>query len=160
MKFIKDYPIKDLIPNENNPRKNDTASEKLVPIIEKFGFINPIIIDQDKIIRAGHTRLKTAKKMGVKTVPVIEIKFKSKADALAYSIADNKSAEFAEWDFDFLKHDFEELSNDGFDMELTGFNPEEIDNILEIPTNKVYDEKEVDENIDTEHECPKCKYRW
>ena len=142
MKFIKDYPIKDLIPNENNPRKNDIAAEKLQPLIEKFGFINPIIIDQDKIIRAGHTRLKTARKMGVETVPVIEIKFKTKADALAYSIADNKSAEFAEWDFDFLKSDFEELAKDSFDMELTGFNPDEIDELM--GTGKEVEEDDFD----------------
>ena len=93
MEFIKEYPIEKLKVWEMNPRKNDEASEKLSGMIQEYGFINPIIIDQNGVIRAGHTRLKAAKKLDKKTVPVLIHNFENEAQAIGFAIADNKSSE-------------------------------------------------------------------
>lgn len=146
MEFIKNYPIDKLIEWEKNPRKNDDASEKLAKIIEKYGFINPIIIDQNNIIRAGHTRLKSAQKLGLKEVPVIKVNFNSEEEAIGYSIADNKSQEWAVWDDDKLSEVLNDLKEKDFDLEFTGFSKEALDLL-----NVSYDEIEL-ENVDFEGE--------
>src|SRR3990167_2544378 len=95
---IKEVDLNSLKPWTKNPRKNDEASDFLASLIDTHGFINPIIASPDGTIRAGHTRFKAAKKLGLKTVPVIYIPFKNEEVAQAYSLADNKSAEWAKWD--------------------------------------------------------------
>jgi tRNA1(Val) A37 N6-methylase TrmN6 len=127
MEFIKDYPVEKLQVWEKNPRKNDEASEKLSGMIQEYGFINPIIIDQHGIIRAGHTRLKAAKKLDKKTVPVLIHNFENEAQAIGFAIADNKSSEWAEWDFGQLEELMKELEEQDFDTEMTGFDDDEKD---------------------------------
>ena len=127
MEFIKDYPVEKLKVWEMNPRKNDEASEKLSGMIQEYGFINPIIIDQHGIIRAGHTRLKAAKKLDKKTVPVLIHNFENEAQAIGFAIADNKSSEWAEWDFGQLEELMKELEEQDFDTEMTGFDDDEKD---------------------------------
>lgn len=130
MKFIEDYKIEDIKMWENNPRKNDEAVEKLIPLLKKYGVINPVIIDQHGILRAGHTRIKALKKMGRETVPALIVEFKDEAHAIGYSIADNKSVEWAQWDFKELKEIIGELESIDFDLEMIGFDKDEIDKIL------------------------------
>jgi len=125
MEFIKDYPIEKLQAWERNPRKNDKAADKLTDMIEEYGFINPIIIDQHGIIRAGHTRLKAAKKLNKDTVPVIIHDFENEAQAIGFAIADNKTSEWAEWDFEQLDELMKELDDADFDTKLTGFDDHE-----------------------------------
>ena len=124
MEFIKEYPIEKLQVWENNPRKNDTAADKLTGMIEEYGFVNPIIIDQHGTIRAGHTRLKAAQKLNKDTVPVLIYDFQNEAQAIGYAIADNKASEWAEWDFEKLESIIKELETTDFDMEMTGFDDE------------------------------------
>ena len=131
MEFVEKYSIEKLTPWENNPRDNEIAAERLVPLIEKYGFINPIIIDQSGIIRAGHTRLKAAKKMGLKEVPVIIIKFERMQDAIGYAIADNKSHELSEWDIPGLAELLKNLQENAFDLSRTGFSEVELSGLLE-----------------------------
>jgi hypothetical protein len=95
-------PIDELVEWEKNPRKNDVAAEKLCGLLEEHGFVNPIIASRDKVIRAGHTRLKAAKSLGIKEVPVIYVDFDSEEQAELYAIADNKASEWAEWDKEML----------------------------------------------------------
>jgi len=130
MEYQKEYPIENLIEWDKNPRKNEKAVEKLVPLIKKYGFINPIVIDQKGIIRAGHTRLKSAKKIGMKTVPVLIVNFESEMDAIGYAIADNKSVEYAKWDNDLLKEEINILKGLNFDLNLTGLGESEINRLL------------------------------
>ena len=126
---IKYIPINLLKEWDLNPRKNDSAVDKLSKLIESHGFINPVIATKDNIIRAGHTRVKAAKKAGLKEVPVILIDMDEK-QAQAFAIADNKSSEWAEWDFTKLKDLIEELDDGQFDLELTGFDTQEIENLM------------------------------
>jgi site-specific DNA-methyltransferase (adenine-specific) len=161
MEFIKEYPIDKLKVWEKNPRKNDKAADKLTNMIEEYGFINPIIIDQHGTIRAGHTRLKAAQKLNKDTVPVLIYDFQNEAQAIGYAIADNKLSEIAEWDFDELKSLMEDLAKEAFDLEMTGFAEGEIQNILE------HEEVDIDnffEETQTSSEpekpktitCPNC----
>lgn len=115
---------------ERNPRINDEASKKLSKLIKNYGFINPIIATPDGVIRAGHTRYKAAKLNKLKQVPVIFVGFKSEEEAKGFSISDNKSYEFSKWNVALLKDELEELDTGNFNIELTGFNEGEIENLM------------------------------
>lgn len=162
MEFIKDYKIDNIQPWERNPRKNDKAVKKLVPLLKEHGFINPVIIDQEGILRAGHTRIKAAIELGMETVPALIVNFKDVEHAIAYAIADNKSNEWAEWDFKELKELISELDNFDFDLEMTGFSSEEMDNMLTYESQNIddffieKDEKEKKEEQKTII-CPHCQ---
>lgn len=110
--------VDQLIPYENNPRHNDHAVEHVKNSIKEFGFKVPIIIDKDNIIVAGHTRLKASKELGLDVVPVIRANDLSDDQINAYRLADNKTSELAEWDFDALEA---ELGTIDIDMGEFGF---------------------------------------
>jgi DNA modification methylase len=128
---------------ENNPRINDEAAEKLTKLISNYGFINPVIITADMKVRAGHTRLKAAKKIGMDKVPAIIVNFASEAEAEAFSLADNKSGEWADWDFKKLASILLDLDTGSFDMDITGFALDEIEDLI-----NEYGEQEVKEEED------------
>ena len=123
-------PAGSLIPYINNPRKNDAAVDKVAASIKEFGFKVPIIIDNENVIVAGHTRLLAAKKLGIESVPCVIADDLTPAQIKAYRIADNKTAEFAEWDDELLKIELEALEGLDFDIDLTGFDKSEIDKLL------------------------------
>lgn len=106
-----------LIPYINNPRVNDNAVDKVAASIKEFGFKNPILIDKENVIIAGHTRLKAAKKLGLKKVPVIRVEDLTENQIKAFRIADNKTAEFADWDIELLNIELESIGEifTGFD---------------------------------------------
>lgn len=119
--------VKDLIPYEKNPRRNDEAVQYVAASIENFGFKVPIVIDRDKTVICGHTRLKAAKKLKIKEVPCVIADDLTPEQVKAFRLADNKVSEKAEWDFDLLDEEIEDLV-DLFDMESLGFelyDPEE-----------------------------------
>ena len=115
-------PVSDLIPYENNPRKNDDAVDYVANSIKEFGFKVPIIVGSDNVIVTGHTRLKAAIKLGLTEVPVIVADDLTEEQINAFRLADNKVAEMAEWDFERLDLELSELD---FDMEQFGFNIDE-----------------------------------
>ena len=123
-------PADSLIPYINNPRKNNAAVDKVAASIKEFGFKVPIIIDGDNVIVAGHTKLLAAKKLGLESVPCVIADDLTPAQIKAYRIADNKTAEFAEWDDELLKIELEALEGLDFDLDLTGFDRSEIDKLL------------------------------
>lgn len=116
---IIDLNVDELIPYENNPRKNDEAVDKVALSISAFGFKVPIVIDANNVIVTGHTRLKAAKKLGLKTVPCIKADDLSEEQIKAFRLADNKVAEFSEWDEEKLMKELEALGD--VDMSLYGF---------------------------------------
>lgn len=123
---IIDLSVDELIPYENNPRKNDEAVDKVALSISAFGFKVPIVIDANKVIVTGHTRLKAAKKLGMKTVPCIMADDLTDEQIKAFRLADNKVAEFSEWDEEKLMKELEALGD--IDMSLYGFEfPEDND---------------------------------
>ena len=128
---------------EKNPRKNDNAVEPVAESIKEFGFKVPIIVDKDNVIVAGHTRLKTAKKLGMKTVPCIVADDLTPEQIKAFRVADNSSAQIASWDLELLK---DELMDLDFDMALFGLE-KEIKDIERIFAPEIIEDEvpEVDE---------------
>ena len=116
---ILELQVSDLVPYENNPRKNDEAVDKVALSISAFGFKVPIVIDKDNVIVTGHTRLKAAKKLGLTTVPCIRADDLTEEQIKAFRLADNKVGEFSEWDEDKLMKELEALGD--IDMSLYGF---------------------------------------
>ncbi len=114
--------LAELVPYENNPRKNDKAVEAVAESIKEFGFKNPIIVDKDDVIVAGHTRLKAAKRLGLGEVPVIRADDLTEEQVKAFRLADNKTAELAGWDFILLDSELKQLGK--IDMESFGFKME------------------------------------
>ena len=123
--------IEKLIPYINNPRLNDGAVDKVASSIKNFGFKNPIIIDKDNEIIAGHTRVKAARKLGLDEVPTIKVEDLTDNQIKAFRIADNKTSEFAEWDMELLGIELE-----GLDDIFTGFDDAEFDDIMGIEDRK------------------------
>lgn len=121
---IIEKPIEEIRPYENNPRVNDRAVEKVAESIAQFGFKQPIVIDKDGVIVAGHTRLMAAKLLGLTKVPTISAADLTPEQVTAYRIADNKTGELAGWDFEKLD---EELGSIDMDMSVFGFEIEQRD---------------------------------
>ncbi|MBQ3326215.1 MAG: ParB N-terminal domain-containing protein [Clostridia bacterium] len=111
--------VGDLIPYENNPRKNDEAVDKVALSISAFGFKVPIVIDKNNVVVTGHTRLKAAQKLGLTEVPCIRADDLTDEQIKAFRLADNKVAEFSTWDEEKLMRELEELGD--IDMSLYGF---------------------------------------
>ena len=134
--------IDEVIPYDNNPRQNDEAVDLVANSIREFGFKQPIVVDSNRIIIAGHTRWKAAKKLGLKEVPVIIASDLTEEQARAYRLADNKVAEAALWDYDKLDQELAAILD--IDMSEFGFT-DEGDDLLDDPFEIVEDEApEVD----------------
>lgn len=118
---FEEWEINKIIPYENNPRKNKDAVEKTAMSIEQYGWQQPIVVDRNGVVIVGHTRLKAAKKLKLKTCPVITATKLTEAQVKAYRIADNKTGEIATWDENLLELEIKELVDMDFDVELTGF---------------------------------------
>ncbi|MEE9269755.1 MAG: DNA modification methylase, partial [Candidatus Krumholzibacteria bacterium] len=134
---VEQVPIEKLVPNERNPRHNDEAVDAVVRSIQTYGFNSPIITDADLRIAAGHTRLKAAEKLGLKTVPVIRIPGLVGSKFTGFAIADNKTAEIAEWDPELLNKLISELNLEvDFDLSSLGFDDMELTKILDWDRNE------------------------
>lgn len=122
LKKIKLVDINKVIPYENNPRINDQSVQYVANSIESFGFKVPVVVDKDMVIINGHTRLKAAKKLGLKEIPVIIADDLSQEEAKAFRIADNSAGENSYWDIDLLNLELAEIP---FDMAEFGINLDE-----------------------------------
>ncbi len=122
LKKIKLVDINKVIPYENNPRVNDQSVQFVANSIEKFGFKVPVVVDKDMVIINGHTRLKAAKRLGLKEIPVIIADDLSPEEAKAFRIADNSAGESSYWDIDLLNLELAEIP---FDMSEFGINLDE-----------------------------------
>ncbi len=125
---IQQIDIDKIIPYINNPRKN-LNSDKVASSIKEFGFQQPIVVDKDMSIIVGHTRYEAAKKLDLKTVPVV-IADLPPLKAKAYRIADNRLNEDSEWDYNFLNIEFTDLLDNHYDLDSLGFNNQELENFI------------------------------
>ena len=142
--------VDELIPYINNARThNDEQVSQICASINEYGFTNPLLIDENNSIIAGHGRLLAAKKLKMKEVPCIVLCGLTEAQKKAYIIADNKLALNAGWNDELLKIEFENLKELDFDLNLTGFSADEIDAILD----NIEDDKEIQED-DFDGELP------
>jgi len=125
------WKLADIKPYENNPRQNDDAVDAVVASIREFGFRQPIVVDPDHVIIVGHTRYKAAQKMGLEKVPVHVATDLTPAQVKAYRLADNKTGELAQWDFDLLPLELADLQGMDFDIDLIGFDADELAQLLD-----------------------------
>ena len=130
---VEQLKVRDLIPYVNNSRTHsDEQVMQVASSIKEFGFTNPILIDDDGGIIAGHGRLMAAKKLGLDEVPCIRLGHLSEAQRKAYVIADNQLALNSGWDLDSLRVEIERLDELDFDMGLLGFDADVITKLLDI----------------------------
>lgn len=159
-----------LVPYVNNARTHSPAQiAKLRSSIREFGFINPVIIDGDCGIIAGHGRVLAAQEEGMTEVPCVLVDHLTEAQKKAYILADNRFAQDAGWDEDLLRIEIENLQGADFDVALTGFEEFEIADLFAVETehetvtkeaeNKEFDEEEFGDEA-FEHECPRCGFKY
>lgn len=129
---VKMRPINELIPFEKNPRKNQKVG-KIAQSIKEYGFTQPIVVDEEDVVVIGHTRLMASKELGLKQVPVVTKKLNDE-QIKALRIADNRLNEDSEWDYFLLGDELKELLDLQFDLELTGFEKTELENLLDFDT--------------------------
>jgi DNA modification methylase len=123
-------PIDSVRPYEQNPRVNDPAVDAVASSIRQFGIRQPLVVDEQGIIIVGHTRYKAARVLGVEQVPVHVAKDLTPEQVKAYRLADNKTGELSEWDYDLLPIELAELRNLDYDLATLGFNEEELGKLL------------------------------
>lgn len=124
MTKIQDMKIEEIKPYENNPRRNEKAIDAVAKSIKEFGFRQPLIVDSEKVIICGHTRLKAAEKLGLKTVPVLIADDLTPSKVRAYRLADNKTCELSSWDEVKLLEEMEKIFN--IEMADFGFDTSKI----------------------------------
>lgn len=147
-------------PYEKNPRRNDKAVEAVAKSIREFGWRQPIVVDSDGVIVVGHTRWKAGKKLGLETVPVHVAKDLTPQQARAYRLADNRTAETAEWDVDLLPIELGELRDQGMDLKLIGFSEKELAEYLAEFDTDLADELPDAEEPAEAVRCPRCGHEF
>lgn len=146
---IKEMNIDELIMYENNPRNNDEAVKYVAKSIKEFGFKNPIIIDKNNVIVAGHTRYKASKELNLDKVPCVIADDLTDRQIKAFRLADNKVSEFSQWDNSLLDLELDELSNLDFDMSDFGFDLDSLD---------LEEQEIIEDEVPEVEEEPKSKY--
>ena len=147
-KEMKLVDIEKLVPYVNNARTHSQDQiNKLRSSIREFGFINPVIIDKDYGVIAGHGRIMAAKEEGVKEVPCVFADHLNEAQKKAYILADNRMALDAGWDEELLRVEIESLEDYGFNVELTGFSTEELSSLFDLGVEAEEDDFDVEEEL-------------
>lgn len=143
--------LSDLQPYENNPRKNDNAVPYVMESIRRYGFKNPIIIDKDGVIVAGHTRYLASKELGLDTVPCIVADDLTEEEIKEYRLVDNKTSEFAGWDFTMLEDELQKLDFDAEAFEFPDFGGD-----LDVNDEDFISDTEITKSKQKTITCPNC----
>ena len=123
--------IDNVKPYESNPRVNEGAVDAVAASLREFGFRQPIVVDEQKVIIVGHTRWKAAKKLGLAKVPVHVARDLTPEQAKAYRLADNQTNTLAEWNYELLPIELKDLQAADFNLDLLGFDAEELSRLLD-----------------------------
>ena len=143
--------INKLIPYLNNARTHSKEQiQKLRSSLREFGFVNPVIIDKEYNVIAGHGRIAAAKEEGIQQVPCVYVDYLTEAQKKAYILADNRMALDAGWDDELLAVEMEELQNLGFDLGLTGFDEKELADLFAADEEAEDDGFDVDKALEKE----------
>lgn len=140
--------IGEIKPYPNNPRKNDKAVKAVSESIRQTGYNNPIIVDENMVILAGHSRLKGLKKLKEKEVEVLQVIGLDEEKKRKFRLLDNKAGEFASWDFDALLEEIAEINWEGLELDW-GF---------EVPNETVLEDPKEEKGY--KYECPECGYKF
>ena len=160
---IETLDINSLIPYARNARTHSEAQiAQIAGSIKEFGFTNPILIDKDNGIIAGHGRVAAARKLNLSQVPCIRLEHLSETQRKAYILADNKIATNSEWDRDLLRVELEELHQDQFKMDLIGFDANELAIAMGLGADFEPGKEEDQSNLDqkTPTICPACGHEF
>src|SRR5437660_8614171 len=133
MTVIELWPIERLVEYPRNPRKNDRAVDRMCSSIREFGFKIPCLVRGDGEVVDGHLRLKAARKLGITEIPVILCDEWTPAQVKAFRLMVNRSVTWADWDEELLALELLEIQESDFDLNFTGFDAREIDDLLIIP---------------------------
>lgn len=148
---IKLVKIAEIKPYDRNPRNNDGAVDAVAASIKEFGWQQPIVVDRDGVIIAGHTRYKAAQKLKCKEVPVVVAQNLTDEQVRAYRLADNKTGELAGWDFSALEEELAGLAE--IDMQQFGFAGSEAE---DFNIDSLFAEAAPKEKEAKEIKCPHC----
>jgi len=150
-----------LIPYANNARTHsDEEIKKIQASLREFGFVNPVLIDKDCGIIAGHGRVEAAKREGMTEVPCVWVEHLTETQKKAYILADNRLALDAGWDMNILKVELEELKELDFEINLTGFNEDELTGLFEDYKSIELEEPQEGDGKATLCHCPKCGFEF
>jgi len=152
---ISQHKVDELIPYARNSRTHSDAQvAQIAASIKEFGFTNPVLIDETGSIIAGHGRVLASRKLNLVSVPCIQLSHLTEAQKKAYIIADNKLALNAGWDDEMLAVELTDLKDMGFDLDLTGFNQEELDALLgEFAADAIEEIDEINETVNFIIKC-------
>ena len=140
--------VADIVPYDNNPRRNDQAVEAVKESIKQCEYVAPIIVDEDLVVLAGHTRLKALKELGRQIADVMQVSGLTEEQKKKYRLLDNKTNELASWDWDKLELELDGLDFGGFDFGFATANDIDIDSLFE--------EYEPEEKEPKTIVCPHC----
>lgn len=146
---LKKVSIEQIIPYENNPRRNDDAVDAVAESIRQCGYCAPIVIDESMVVLAGHTRLKALKQLGWEQAEVCVVSGLTDDQKRKYRLLDNKTNELASWDFELLEQELEDLDFQGYDF---GF--DESNTNLDIED--LFTPAEEQEKEPKQIQCPFC----
>lgn len=160
-------PLEDLNLDPSNARMHDDRNLEIIRgSLERFGQYMPIIVqDQGRIVRIGNGRVMAARKLGWTHIAALVVD-ESNVEAVQRALVDNRSSELATWEDSMLGHILNSLQDDGIDLIPLGWNDDELPLVIdpsELPEDEMEPPEEfpeVDADIQTEHECPKCGYKW
>ena len=154
-----------VIPYASNPRNNDSAVLAVKSSIEEFGFVNPVLVDGEGVLIAGHTRLKAAVELGLKKVPVVVADHLSDKQVRAFRIIDNSTTSIAEWNEELLKLEMENLpevdfQKYGLDIDMPQLFEKNIDAYFEQTQEYSGGVEASDEDDDECFCCPECEHEF
>lgn len=159
--------LDELVPYASNARFHSQEQiDQIAASIREFGWTNPILLDGDNGVIAGHARLRAAQKLGLNEAPCIELSHLTDEQKRAYILADNKLTLWGEWDNDTLKVELERLDTDGIDLSLTGFDAGEVSELLgyddmpDFEPGSEDDQGRLDETEDKSVTCPECGHEF
>jgi ParB-like chromosome segregation protein Spo0J len=153
----KSMKLLDINLDTENVRKHSQKNLKAIKeSLRRFGQVKPIVIDKNKTVIAGNGTVQSAKELGWENINVLQLPEDWDDHKIrAFAIADNRTAELAEWETELLNIQLEELKEYGYELDDLGFEK------LEDPTQKNIEEfKEIDEDLPVDFKCPKCNYEW
>lgn len=153
MKII-DVPITEITEYENNARKNENALELVAKSIDKYGFKVPVVLDKENVIVCGHARVKAAKMLGLETVPAVIASDLTEEQIRAFRLADNKTAELAEWDFERLEEELNEIDEEWMFSLFEKKRYEEIEEFDGEISMEMFGDEEF------KYECPECGFKF
>ena len=162
---IEYLPIGSLIPYARNSRTHsDSQVAQIAASIKEFGFTNPVLIDKDEGIIAGHGRVLAARKLNIDSIPCVRLSHLTDIQKRAYVIADNKLALNSGWDEEMLRLELAELDAGGFKLDLTGFDGDDLTramfgaDAIDAPESSA---KEIDtDDYEMGHKCPRCGFEF